>query len=200
MEGKYIKNPFLTIVAMIWFTIETLDGVARIILLYAMYFADDVEYSYYLNQDYLIPLYWGYVILPLLWLGMIHKNFLSRPTALYTPLNTYLLFARPKNVQDILISLTGAPTSHVAVVHKGQHYFFKRGLDGYQKRPIRHKVLKQGRLVGIDAPPDFGKMLDIKLGGKYKLISNNCCTVLKGTGIEVGRLDFLPSIFMMRYL
>ena len=197
---KYIKVPFLTIVAMVWFTVETLDGIARLVLMYSAYFSSDVEFAYYLNENYLIPLYWGYIVIPLLWLGMIHKNFLSRPTATYTPLNTYLLFARPKNVQDILISLTGAPTSHVAVIHKGQYYFFKRGLKGYRKQLVRFSILKQGRLVKIDPPPDFGKMLDCKLGSPYKLISNNCCTVLRGTGIEVGRLDFFPAVFMMRYL
>jgi len=197
---KYVKIPFLTIVAMVWFTIEALDGVTRSILLYAMYFAENVEYSYYLNQDYLIPLYWGYIIIPALWLAWVRKNFLARPTASYSPLNTYLFFRKPANVRDVLISLTGAPTSHVAVVHRGQHYFFKRGLKGYRKQLVRFSVLKQGRLVKIDPPPDFGKMLDTRLGSDYKLISNNCCTVLRGTGIEVGKLDFFPAVFMMRYL
>jgi len=197
---KYIKQPFMIIIALIWLSMEIIDGLARVYLQFAIYYADDPSYAYWFNRNYFLPLSVPYIALPLLWLGMIHKNFLSRPTALYSPLNTYLFFRKPKNVRDIFISLTGAPTSHVAVVHLGQHYFFKRGLDGYQKRPIKHKILKQGRLVQIKPPPDFGKMLGIKLGQPYRLISNNCVTILRGTGIEIGRLDFFPAVFMMRYL
>jgi len=197
---KYIKKPFLTLIAFIWLTVETLDGIIRVGLQFAIYYADESSFAYYLNQDYLMPLYALYIAIPLIWLAWVRKNFLARPTARYSPLNTYLFFRKPKNVRDILISLTGAPTSHVAVVHKGQHYFFKRGLKGYRKQLVRFSVLKQGRLVKIEPPPDFGKMLDIKLGSEYKLIANNCCTVLRGTGIEVGRLDFFPAVFMMRYL
>ena len=192
------SSTIFKLAALVWLTLVIGDGLLRLIMLYTYYSGGEIE-SWAIS-NLLVAVSWLYLLIPLLWLGWVRKNFLARPTARYSPLNTYLLFVRPKNVQDIFISLTGAPTSHVSVVHKGQHYFFKRGLKGYRKQLVRFSVLKQGRLVKIDPPPDFGKMLDIKLGSEYKLIANNCCTVLRGTGIEVGRLDFFPAVFMMRYL
>ena len=191
-------NIVFKLVTLLWLVVEVADGLMRVIMLYAYYTGG--EQAAEAISNFLSLAGWLYFLIPLFWLGWIHKNFLSRPTALYSPLNTYLLFERPKNVQDILISLTGAPTSHVAIIHEGQHYFFKRGLKGYRKQLVRFSVLKQGRLVQIEPPPDFGKMLDIKLGQPYRLINCNCVTILRGTGIEVGRLDFFPAVFMMRYL
>ena len=192
------QNIVFKLASLVWLIVESGDGLMRVIMLYAYYTGG--EQAAWAISNSLSLAGWLYFFIPLLWLWMIHKNFLSRPTASYSPLNTYLFFRKPKNVRDILISLTGAPTSHVAVVYRGQYYFFKRGLKGYRKQLVRFSVLKQGRLVKINPPPDFGKMLDIKLGSDYRLISNNCVTILKGTGIPVGKLDFFPAVFMMRYL
>jgi len=80
---KYVKNLFLTIVALTWLGIEILDGIARIFLMYAAYFAP-TDFGFYLNENFLIPIYWVYVLIPLLWLMAIRKNFTEGKSDKYT--------------------------------------------------------------------------------------------------------------------
>jgi len=193
---KYVKNSFLIIIALFWFIIESVDGIVRVILQFAIYYADEQGFAYWLNQNYLMPMYWIYVLVPLIWLMAIRKNFIEGKSDKYIKSGTYLFFKKPKSIRDLIVSFFGGSTATVYPVHKGTCYYFRKG-QPFSKSKFIHRG--DGRLIKITPPKGFNAFLDSKLGSKYHIYSNNCVSVMRGSGLKIGVLDFIPSIFLLRY-
>jgi len=194
---KYLRNELITLLALTWLVIETIDGIVRVFLQFAIYYADDQSFAYRINESWLLPAYWLYVLIPIIWLMLIRRNFTLKPSDPYGD-GAYLYFRRPKTITDYLVSFFGGSTSTVFPVVDGCYYHFCKG-HPFAKAKFKKGMLKEGRLVRINPPKGFKAFLESRVGVRYHIISRNCVTILRGSGLRIGKLDFVPSIFMMRY-
>jgi len=187
-------NIAFKLAALLWLMVELGDGLMRLVMLYTYYMGGNEA-----AQDIhglLSFIGWLYFLVPLSYLMWRYKHFSAGVSDTYNLRDTFLFFRNPGNIRDLIVSFFGGSTATVYPIHKGTCYYFRKG-QPFSKSKFIHRG--DGRLIKITPPKGFNAFLDSKLGTKYHIYSNNCVSVMRGSGLKIGVLDFIPSIFLLRY-
>lgn len=117
------------------------------------------------------------------------------------PDGTYLVFKRPKNFIDFIISLFRLPISSFSIVQNDKWYKFSRAYKGLYVSDISGIDLNE--YIFKRAPDVDSDILKAVIGTKWKITSSNCITafqpVLSIMGIKLKYFDFIPSVFAYRF-
>jgi len=187
-------NIAFKLAALLWLMVELGDGLMRLIILYTYYVGGNAAAQGI--YDILNFMGWLYFLIPLGYLMWRYKHFSGGISDTYNLHDTFLFFRNPRSLRDLIVSFFGGSTATVYPIYKGTCYYFRKG-EPFAKSEFMNRG--DGRLIKITPPKGFNAFLDSKLGSKYHIINCNCVTVLRGSGLKIGVLDFIPSIFLLRY-
>ena len=128
------------------------------------------------------------------------------------PENVILLFYKPRNIFEFIVSLAGTSACSMSVVCGDDWYMFKRKKDSLQKIKLNKRLVKQKYTIvdtGIKITQDIRVSLDNAKGCKARCLKTlyfrfNCVNVFGDTLDQMGGkwvakgLDFIPSIYLIK--
>ena len=188
----------LSLFWLVWLINEIGDAALRGQMLY-IFFEGGADAAAQAS-DGMIWLGLAYLIIPLVWVLNSVRNFITQPSSRLNTSDTFLLFKQPTSTVGFFLTLGLRPYSSMNIIHQAVVFYFSREKNCYVKQIISPAALEFSYILKMDPPPDFSDFLDEKINSRYHWYKNNCITVLKGSGLKIGWLDFIPSIFIMRLI
>lgn len=187
----------LKLIALIWFAKEVVDGLIRLVIHYTLHTGQfELTREIYDAAEWVEPIY---LLTPFAWLAYHYKNFTNRRSDKITKHGTFLVFIKPWSTLTLFLTLGINPYSSVSIVHRNKVFYFTKESHRFVKQNIRPALFENSYTMAINPPANFGHFLNRKVDTRYHWRKNSCVSVMKGSGIPIGPLDFIPAIFIMRF-
>jgi len=188
---------FLKLIALMWLAKEVIDALIRLVIHYTLHTGQfELTKEIYEMSEWIEPIY---LFIPVLWLAVHAHNFVNRPSDKFTKHGTFLVFIRPWNALTLFLTLGINPFSSVSIIHRGKVFYFTKESHRFVKQNIQPALFENAYTMVIKPPKGFGWFLNRKVDTRYHWRKNSCVSVLKGSGMHIGPLDFFPAIFIMRF-
>lgn len=182
---------------LVWLVNEIGDAILRINMVYIYhYYGAEAAIE---SSPWMILIGWAYFIVPVIWITYHSKNFGKRTSDKITKTGTFLVFLKPWNAFTLFLTFGINPFSSVSIIHRNKVFYFTKESHCFVKQNIVPEVFNNSYTMEINPPANFGRFLNSKVGSRYHWRKNSCVSVLKGSGIDIGPLDFIPAIFIMRF-
>ena len=114
---------------------------------------------------------------------------------------SYFVFKRPESFLDFIITIFRTPVSSFGIISDGKWYKFSRNVEGLF---VADKVKLDNSYYAVQVDKIDTVLLDSLVGIPWKMYKSNCITaflpVFNSLGMELGKLDFIPSIFAYKFL